>query len=165
MPFQREVLGGVDDRGAAVLRLPPPIWAMIYLALAAAGAWALGWPLVPGLPQPLLGGAVFFLAWIAPVWAFRLFQREGTEVEPTSAANRRLVTRGPYRFSRNPMYLGLAVSTLGLALWIGAWPFFAVPLAVFATAAFVHIPFEEAKMRRQFGAAYDDYAGSVRRWI
>jgi protein-S-isoprenylcysteine O-methyltransferase Ste14 len=39
------------------------------------------------------------------------------------------------------------------------------PLAVFATANWVHIPFEEAKMRRQFGAAYDDYVARVRRWV
>jgi protein-S-isoprenylcysteine O-methyltransferase Ste14 len=42
---------------------------------------------------------------------------------------------------------------------------FAAPVALFATANWVHIPFEEAKMRRQFGAAYDDYVASVRCWI
>jgi protein-S-isoprenylcysteine O-methyltransferase Ste14 len=40
-----------------------------------------------------------------------------------------------------------------------------VPFAVFATANWVHIPFEEAKLRRQFGASYDDYASRVRRWV
>jgi protein-S-isoprenylcysteine O-methyltransferase Ste14 len=39
------------------------------------------------------------------------------------------------------------------------------PIAVFATANFVHIPYEEAKMRRQYGAAYDDYVRGVRRWV
>jgi protein-S-isoprenylcysteine O-methyltransferase Ste14 len=54
--------------------------------------------------------------------------------------------------------------TLGIAIWIGAWPMFIVPVAMFATANWVHLPFEEAKMRRQFGAAYDDYVARVRRW-
>ena len=148
-----------------MLKLPPPIWTLIYLGLAAAASWALGWPLAPGLPQPLIGAALFFIAWIPPVWAFRLFQVEGTEVDPASETNRALVVRGPYRFTRNPMYLGLTLSTVGLAIWVGAWPFFAVPVAVFATAQLVHIPFEEAKMRRQFGEAYDAYVGRVRRWI
>jgi protein-S-isoprenylcysteine O-methyltransferase Ste14 len=148
-----------------MLRLPPPIWTMIYLGLAAAASWGLGWPLAPGLPRPLIGGALFFVAWTLPVWAVWLFQRQGTEIDPVSESNRVLVERGPYRFTRNPMYLGLTLSTVGLAVWIGAWPFFAVPLAVFATAQFVHIPFEEAKMRRQFGEAYDAYVGRVRRWI
>ena len=148
-----------------MLRLPPPIWTMIYLAIAALVSWALGWPKVPGLPQPIIGGAIFFLAWIPPVWAFRLFQVEGTEIDPISETNRKLVTGGPFRFTRNPMYLGLVLSTFGIAVWLGDWPFLAVPPAVFATANFAHIPFEEAKMRRQFGAAFDDYARRVRRWI
>jgi protein-S-isoprenylcysteine O-methyltransferase Ste14 len=148
-----------------MLKLPPPIWTLIYLAAAAAASWALGWPMIPGLPQPVIGGTLFFVAWLLPMWAFRLFQVEGTEIDPISPTNAKLVVRGPFRFTRNPMYLGLTLSTVGLAIWIGDWPFLAVPIAVFLTANFAHIPFEEAKMRRQFGEAYDGYAGHVRRWI
>ena len=105
------------------------------------------------------------LAFIPPVWAFALFRREDTEINPTSPANRKLVTCGPYQFTRNPMYLGLVALSLGIAVWIGSWPMFMAPFAVFATVNWVHIPFEEAKMRRQFGAAYDDYVARVRRWV
>jgi protein-S-isoprenylcysteine O-methyltransferase Ste14 len=105
------------------------------------------------------------VALIPPVWAIVLFRREGTEVSPTSPANRKLVTSGPYRFTRNPMYLGLVILTLGIAVWVGAWPMFIAPIAVFATANWVHIPFEEDKMRRQFGATYDGYVRRVRRWV
>ena len=105
------------------------------------------------------------VAFIAPVWAFALFRREGTEIDPTSPTNRKLVTSGPYQFTRNPMYLGLVILTLGVALWVGAWPMFIAPVAIFATANWVHIPFEEAKMRRQFGATYEDYVERVRRWV
>jgi protein-S-isoprenylcysteine O-methyltransferase Ste14 len=94
-----------------------------------------------------------------------MFRRAGTEIEPTSPVNRALVTDGPYRFTRNPMYLGLVIITLGIAVWIGAWPMLIAPMAVFATANWIHIPFEEAKMRRQFGATYDDYVARVRRWV
>src|SRR5262249_40196896 len=55
--------------------------------------------------------------------------------------------------------------TLGIAIWVGAWPMFGAPIALFATANWVHIPFEEAKMRRQFGSVYDNYVARVRRWI
>jgi len=89
----------------------------------------------------------------------------GTEINPTSETNKSLVVRGPFRFTRNPMYLGLVLLTLGIAFWVGSLPMFAVPLLVFATANWVHIPFEEAKMRRQFGAAFDRYMRQVRRWI
>jgi len=148
-----------------VLGLPPPIWALVYVLLAAAISWLLGWPKMPGFPLPPLGIALVTVPWILPVWAIILFRREGTEVNPTSSTNRRLVTSGPYRLTRYPMYLGLVVVTLGIAVWVGAWPMFLAPIAVFATANWVHIPFEEAKMRRQFGAAYDDYVAQVRRWL
>src|SRR2546426_1054227 len=53
------------------------------------------------------------------------------------------------------MYLGLVLVSLGIAFWVGTPPMFAVPIFVFAIANWVHIPFEEAKMRRQFGGAFD----------
>jgi protein-S-isoprenylcysteine O-methyltransferase Ste14 len=148
-----------------MLKLPPPIWTLIYLLLCVALSWSFGWPKLAGLPLPILGMALIALSFIPAVWAFVLFRRERTEIEPTSRSNRKLVISGPYRFTRNPMYLGLVALTLGIAIWIGAWPMLIVPAAVFATANWIHIPFEEAKMRRQFGAAYDDYVARVRRWV
>jgi protein-S-isoprenylcysteine O-methyltransferase Ste14 len=148
-----------------MLKLPPPIWTLIYILLCVALSWFLGWPRPPGLPLPLLGLVLVILAFIPPVWAFLLFRREGTEIEPTSPTNRKLVVSGPYQFTRNPMYLGLVVLALGIAIWVGAWPMFLAPIAAFATANWVHIPFEEAKMRRQFAAEYDGYVARVRRWV
>jgi protein-S-isoprenylcysteine O-methyltransferase Ste14 len=148
-----------------MLRLAPPIWTLIYLLLCAVLSWLLEWPMIPRLPLPPLGMALVVLAFIQPVWAFILFRREDTEINPTSPANRTLVTRGPYHFTRNPMYLGLVALSLGIAIWVGARPMFLAPLAVFVTVNWIHIPFEEAKMRRQFGAAYDDYVAQVRRWV
>ena len=151
--------------GAIMLKLPPPVRTLIFLIAAAILSFVLGWPKVPGLPFPPIGIALVVIAFIPPVWAAWLFRREGTEIVPTSLANRALVTRGPYRLTRNPMYLGLITLALGIAIWVGAWPMFLAPIAVFATTNFVHIPFEEAKMRRQFGSAYDDYVARVRRWL
>jgi protein-S-isoprenylcysteine O-methyltransferase Ste14 len=148
-----------------MLKLPPPIWALIYVVAAVVISWFFGWPKVPGLPLAPLGITLVVIAWILPVWAIVLFRREGTEVEPTSPTNRKLIITGPYRLTRNPMYLGLVILTLGIAIWVGAWPMFAAPIALFATANWVHIPFEEAKMRRQFGAIYDNYVARVRRWL
>jgi protein-S-isoprenylcysteine O-methyltransferase Ste14 len=148
-----------------MLKLPPPIWTLIYFMISATISWLLDWPTPRGLPLPPLGITLVAVAFIAPVWAFVLFRREGTEIDPTSPTNRKLVTSGPYQFTRNPMYLGLVILTLGVALWVGAWPMFIAPVAIFATANWVHIPFEEAKMRRQFGATYEDYVERVRRWV
>ena len=148
-----------------MLKLPPPVWALVYVLFALAVSWLLGWPKMPGFPLPLLGIVLVTVPWILPVWAVVVFRREDTEINPTSPTNRKLIATGPYRYTRNPMYLGLVLVALGIAVWIGAWPMFLAPIAVFLTANQVHIPFEEAKMRRQFGATFDDYVGQVRRWV
>jgi protein-S-isoprenylcysteine O-methyltransferase Ste14 len=148
-----------------MLKLPPPVWALIDVLIATAISYLIGWPHVPGLPLVPLAVVLVILGIALAVTAAMLFRREGTEIEPTSAANRKLVTSGPFRFTRNPMYLGLVIVTLGIAFWVGAWPMFLAPVAIFATANWVHIPFEEAKMRRQFGDAFDTYGRRVRRWI
>jgi len=98
-------------------------------------------------------------------WGRSTFAAAGTEIMPASVSNKRLVTSGPFRFTRNPMYLGLVAASLGIALFPGTLPFFLVPVLLFLICNFVFIPFEEAKMQRQFGAQYTDYLGRVRRWI
>ena len=133
-----------------MLKLPPPIWALIYVLAGAVISWFFDWSKVRGLPLAPLGILLVATSWILPVWAIVLFRREGTEVEPTSPTNRKLITGGP---------------SLGIAIWIGAWPMFGAPIALFATANLAHIPFEEAKMRHQFGAAYGNYVARVQRWI
>ena len=148
-----------------MLRLPPPIWALIFLGLAAIVSWALGWPRTFWPAHIPLGILLFLAGWILPVWAVARFRRAGTELNPASKTNKALVTEGPYRITRNPMYLGLTLATLGAAIWVGPWPMLLAPVAVFLTANFVHIPFEEAKMRRQFGESFDAYARHVRRWV
>ena|SRR5262249_33573298 len=102
-----------------MLKLPPPIWTLAYVLTAAAISWVFGWPKVPGLPLAPLGIALVAISWILPVWAIVLFRREDTEIQPTSPTNRKLITSGPYQFTRNPMYLGLIILTLGIAIWIG----------------------------------------------
>jgi protein-S-isoprenylcysteine O-methyltransferase Ste14 len=76
-----------------------------------------------------------------------------------------LVITGPYRFTRNPMYLGAILLVLAFALWLGTWwPAILLPVVIVVVRRYV-IAREERYMRRRFGAAYDDYARRVRRWI
>ena len=98
-------------------------------------------------------------------WGRSTFAAAGTEIMPASATNKRLVTNGPFGFTRNPMYLGLVLASLGIALFVGTLPFLLVPVLLFLICNFVFIPFEEAKMQRQFGAQYTEYLGRVHRWI
>jgi protein-S-isoprenylcysteine O-methyltransferase Ste14 len=148
-----------------MVKLPPPIWALIYLTVAGAVSWLYPWRALVDLRVLWLGILLIVLGFGISFSAAMLFRRRGTELNPASDANKLLVIEGPFRLSRNPMYLGLVIFTLGIAFCVGSLPMFAVPLLVFATASLVHIPFEEAKMRRQFSAAFDDYTRAVRRWI
>jgi protein-S-isoprenylcysteine O-methyltransferase Ste14 len=148
-----------------MVKLPPPVWAFIYVLIAAALSWYYPWRAIVDLQIVWLGVALVVIGFLIAFSAAMLFRRKGTEINPTSETNKLLLIEGPYRFTRNPMYLGLTIVTLGIAFWVGALPMFAVPLLVFLTANFVHIPFEEAKMRRQFGAGFDGYTARVRRWI
>jgi protein-S-isoprenylcysteine O-methyltransferase Ste14 len=148
-----------------MLKLPPPFWALAFILIAVGASYLMGWPRVPGLPLVWPGVVLIALGIGLSMTAAMLFRREGTEINPTSPANQKLVTSGPFRLTRNPMYLGLVLVTLGIALWIGACPMLLAPIAVFAAANWVHIPFEEEKMRRQFGASFDAYASRTRCWI
>ena len=150
---------------ARLLALPPPVWAFVYLAIAGLLSAMYPWRALLDLRVVWLGVALVGLGAALSTWAFVLFQSEGTEVNPTSERNTSLVVRGPFAVTRNPMYLGLVIVTLGIAFWVGLLPMFAVPALVFATVNCVHIPFEEAKMRRHFGVAFDDYLRRIRRWI
>jgi protein-S-isoprenylcysteine O-methyltransferase Ste14 len=148
-----------------MLKLPPPIWAFAYLLIAAVISYLAGWPGTSTLRIVPLAIVLIIAGIASAVSAALLFRSVGTDLNPTSATNAKLVVSGPFRFTRNPMYLGLVLFTLGIAFWVGAWPMLLVPVAIFATVNWSHIPFEEAKMRRQFGAAYDDYVARVRRWL
>jgi protein-S-isoprenylcysteine O-methyltransferase Ste14 len=148
-----------------MLNVPPPLWSLAYVLAATALSYWAGWPRVPGLPLVPLAVLLIVAGVALSATGGVLFRREGTELNPASTTNRKLVTGGPFRFTRNPMYLGLVIATLGIAFWVGAWPMFLAPIAAFVTTNWVHIPFEEAKMRRQFGAEFDAYVSRVRRWI
>lgn len=148
-----------------MLRLPPPIWALIYLVLAVIVSTAFAWRGLVDLRIVPLGIALIAAGAFSMFWAVSVFLAADTELNPTSPTNKQLVVVGPFRFTRNPMYLGIVLVSFGIAFWAGSLPMFAVPLLAFATANWIHIPYEEAKMRRQFGSAFDDYTSKVRRWI
>lgn len=148
-----------------MLKLPPPVWAFLYLIAVGAASWVHPWRRLVDLRVVWLGVALMVVGLALSLWAASLFRIEGTEINPTSERNKSLVIRGPYRFTRNPMYLGLVVLTVGVGFAVGSLPMFAVPVLLFATANWVHIPFEEAKMSRQFGEAFGAYTSQVRRWI
>ena len=97
-------------------------------------------------------------------WAILLFRRFHTSPIPIvpSAA---LVIRGPYRFTRNPMYVGMALIYAGTALWLQlSWASLVLPVVLVVIYTRV-ITREERYLQRRFGTAYREYQLRVRRWL
>ena len=112
-----------------------------------------------------IAGIVVLTAGVAlAVWALTIFRKVRTTTIPFGKSSA-LVTWGPYRFSRNPMYVALTVAYLGEAGILGqVWP---LPLLLL-TLVYVNgtlIPFEESRLLETFGDAYAQYRASVRRWV
>lgn len=147
-------------------RLPPPLVAAVAAAIAwglvrLAPTWTLGarspWPLVVVLL--LLSGAFG----VGGVLAFR---RRRTSINPHAPQRAStLVVEGPYRFSRNPMYLALVLALLAWCAWL------ANPVSLLGPVVFVayltrwQVAPEERVMREKFGDEYQRYCTRVRRWF
>ena len=84
-------------------------------------------------------------------------------LDPSKA--QRLVVTGLYRFTRNPMYLGMTLVLLGTAITVGAFSSLFVPPVFMAVIEYRFIRPEEAMLREQFGEQFDSYCRNVRRWI
>ena len=150
-----------DVANAGLIR--PPI---VYLAaLAIGGVLQLAWPVqflppafgvVVGLPLVIAAVALF-------VGSVARFRAAGTPVpghEPTTA----IVRTGPYRFSRNPIYLAFSLLQLGVAAWANSAWLLGTLVAALALMQVV-IRREEAYLERKFGPQYLDYKAAVRRWL
>jgi len=142
----------------------PPF--MYLTAILIGSMLAIKWrlPFMPGSHSSLLGGAVVTAAVALFAYAVRTFRAAGTPVpgnEPTTV----IVRTGPYRFSRNPIYLAFSLVQLGLAIWIDSVWLVGTLIAALAVMALVVIPREGRYLERKFGAEYLDYKAAVRRWL
>lgn len=158
--------GGVarDSKDTVAFRLWPPVavgapllvgWlgTQVWSDPIALGAWRipLGWTLV-----------ALFAVWNG--WALWLFSRHGTGLLP-GQQTLAFIEDGPYRLSRNPLYVGLLVLYVGLALLAPTfWGLVLIPLAVILLLWGAIYP-EERFLRERFGARYGDYQQRVRRWL
>ncbi len=146
--------------------LPPPV----ILLLIAMAMWLTGlypaWTLAAMPGQTLVAAVIAGAGLLVIVWGTLCFRRARTTVNPTEPEKvSALVETGPYRYSRNPMYLGNVLLLAAWAVYLGA------PVNVLWVALFVgwmdrfQIPREERALADTFGGAWDSYRGRVRRWI
>ena len=148
---------------AAAVRFPPPL----VFALAIGLGWSLGRfvaPLGLGGPHIVLALVVGALGAVALGWALAMMLRSGQNPEPWKPTPELLPT-GIYRFSRNPMYAGMFLAQLALALWLNqAWIALTAPFALYAVF-FIAVKPEERYLEAKFGDSYRDYKRKVRRWL
>jgi protein-S-isoprenylcysteine O-methyltransferase Ste14 len=142
----------------------PPV---VYLGSIAVGAILhAAWPLflLPGGMSRRFGAAVVLLAIGLFLFAVRTFRVAGTPV-PGNRPTTTIVRTGPYRFSRNPIYLAFSLLHLGIALWVNSLWLVLTLVAAVAVMSFVVIPREERYLAARFPSEYSPYKASVRRWL
>lgn len=158
---------GMSDARGPDVRIPPPL---LFVA-----GWLAGWWLDrrlvfeidgggAGVVQTSLGGLMAAVGLVLMWWGMTTFIRARTSILPRRPA-RALVRGGPYGWSRNPMYLGLTVAYVGLAVLANrVWPLVWLPVVLIVLTTAV-IRREEAYLRGAFGEAYEAYRRQVRRWV
>ena len=150
---------------ANVLIRPPIAWVLAIVAGMALDWWVAPLPLLPDEePESLLGAVVFFLALALAFWAIATMTSAGSNV-PTNRPTTTIVEAGPYRFSRNPIYLAMVLALIGLAISFDTiWLLLTlVPFAV--VIRYGVIAREETYLERKFGDLYRSDCSRVRRWL
>jgi len=163
-PAAHDASGNATAAVANLGWVRPPI---VYLTAIVAGS--IGHALWPHhLADFTIGraaGAVLILSAVALfVGAVRTFKAAGTPV-PGNLPTTRIVRKGPYRFSRNPIYLAFTTLHLGLALLLDSAALLITLVPAFALMALVVVPREERYLEARFGRDYTTYKADVRRWL
>jgi protein-S-isoprenylcysteine O-methyltransferase Ste14 len=144
--------------------MPPPL---IFVAGLAMG-WALQWlwpvRVFPGRPFEVAGWLVAVLSGVLALWGAWTMRRAGTNIDPRKPALA-VVTSGPFRFTRNPLYLSLVLLSVGLALFFDmVWVLVMLIPVVYVMQRYV-IRREERYLEVKFGDAYRQYKQNTRRWV
>ena len=159
-----QVLPGVEKAQDASRAAPAPV---IFVAVLLVGVLlSLAFPVsfLPRLLTLLVGATCFLLPFVLGLAALRAMRRARTSVNPNRPTTV-LLTEGPFQLSRNPMYLGMVVQYVGLALLFNSlWAIVLLPLALVIVHLTV-IKREERYLEQKFGEEYRAYKARVRRWI
>lgn len=147
-----------------LIQYRPPRIAMVLLVIAAAFHWVApmqAFALFSSAPVSLALASIGFVVMIFAWWQFK----EGAVAICPTDTTEHLITDGVYRFTRNPMYLGIVLMLSGVAIIFGTLPFYAAALGYFVVMDRLFCRFEEEKLAAAFGREYEDYKSKVRRWI
>jgi protein-S-isoprenylcysteine O-methyltransferase Ste14 len=115
-------------------------------------------------PYVYLGLVLMLLGLALMTWAAMHFRKAGTSFQLHGETSV-LVTTGPFRFSRNPIYLGMLIWLLGMAILLGSLIAFLFPVILFLLANFFIVPLEESALEARIGEQVIEYRCRVRRWL
>ncbi|MCD6583730.1 MAG: isoprenylcysteine carboxylmethyltransferase family protein [Candidatus Omnitrophica bacterium] len=116
------------------------------------------------LPYNYLGILIIIFGIILNLWTDSLFKKRQTTVKPHEMPNF-FISSGPFRISRHPMYLGMTLILLGVAVFLGSLISFVFPIIFVMIMEKLFIPMEEKNLEKEFGDKYIAYKKRVRRWI
>lgn len=153
-----------EIRSPAVF-FPPPLLFVIGIATGWAINQKIRWSLGIIVPAQAIISWIMVICGVSlMVWGLITFRLEKTAVYPNQPA-RQLVAKGPFRFSRNPMYVGLTIMTAGIGLLAAnVWMLIMLPVTLIVLWKSV-IQKEERYLKSEFGSVYEEYQKQVRRWI
>jgi len=161
--FTKLAMNDAADTANVIIR-PPIAWMLAVLA-AFALHWLMPLPFMPAaVPARWVGGAVFGMALALAVWAIATVTRAGSNV-PTNRPTITIVDTGPYCFTRNPIYLGMFLGLVGLAIAFDSLWLLVVLVPFGLVIRYGVVAREEAYLERKFGDAYRRYRSRVRRWL
>ena len=143
----------------------PPIALLIAFVVGLMLEWLRPLPFVPAsIPSFRVGVLLFAAGFALLIWAFVSFRKAGTNVQ-TSEPSTTIVERGPYAFSRNPIYSGMFLALAGLAVGFDSLWVLAMLVPFYLVIRYGVVAREEAYLERKFGEPYRQYRARVRRWL
>jgi protein-S-isoprenylcysteine O-methyltransferase Ste14 len=151
-------------KDSAGVQIPPPL-IFVGFGIAGIGINTL-FPLSIGIPSSLtfIGLIVIAITLVFIMGIARLFKREETSLSPWDTTHR-IISRGPYKYSRNPIYISFCGVLIGLAILFDTyWEILAIIPALIMIYRTVIVK-EEAYLENKFGAEYLNYKSKVRRWL
>ena len=157
-----------EPKDAAAVRIFPPAvplaTILLGIALNRIAPIDLGFDVAAPL-RIALGGAIVVGAILClGAWPVALMRRSGQSENPWKPTTR-ILERGPYRFTRNPIYLQMVLASFGFGVMLAnVWIFLLTPIGAWVLQRLAILP-EEAYLERKFGDAYRDYRRRVRRWL
>jgi len=140
------------------------VFGFVLIYLPARLFSVVAWPARIGILQ-IAGIVICAIGAAIALWCVSSFAFIGRGTPAPFAAPRRLVTRGPYRFVRNPMYIGVGTFFVGAAVFYQSLLFLAYAVLFFFSSHLFVVLYEEPTLRRTFGDEYAAYCGRVKRWL